>query len=59
VEFTDYTEWMKDINELGQELDESIEQDEAMDLEDLQKRLEDLNLDKLKDEIEVPQVPSE
>lgn len=47
VEFIDWTEWMTGMQELGQELEEGMEAGETMNIEDIEKKLEELNLDEL------------
>ncbi len=48
VEFIDWSEWMTGMQEFSDEMEASMEAGEDMSLEDIEKKLEELNIDELK-----------
>ena len=52
VEFIDWTEWMTGMQELSDEMEASIEAGETMNMEDIEKKLEELNIDELNEKFQ-------
>ncbi len=47
VEFTDWTEWMINMQQLSQDLLQDTKEGDSVNIEDIEKRMQDLNLDEM------------